>query len=226
MQENNIPKVIHYCRFWKWKKTIQMKKCISSWKKHCPDYEIKEWNEENFDVNLIYYTRNLYKKWKFAFVADYSRIHILYNHWWIYFDTDVEIIKNFDDLLFNEAFTGFQDNFSIGWAIIWAKKWNKTLKEILDYYKIKKIRIILPNLLWKIFKKYWNVKYSEKPILLNNFTIYPKDYFYPFAYFEKPENMQITKNTYTIHHYDATWLPKIVTKIFFPIIWFINKLNK
>jgi hypothetical protein len=70
----------------------------------------------------------------------------------------------------------------------------------------------------KIFKRYGSIKYPGKIIQLNNFTIYTKDYFYPFAYFEKPENMKITNNTYTIHHYDASWLPKIVSILFFPII--------
>lgn len=220
---NNIPKTIHYCRFWRWKKSDDMIKCINSWKKYCPDYEIIEWNEDNFDVNSLYYTKTFYKKRKWAFVADYVRMYALYNTWWVYFDTDIEVLKNIDSLLENDAFTGYQDIFSIWWSIIWAKKWNTILKEILDFYKTKKTRIILPNLMNKIFKKYSSIKYTWKNIKIKDFTIYTKDYFYPFAYFEKSEDMIITENTYTIHHYDATWLPKIITKIFFPIIWFVAK---
>lgn len=221
--ENKIPKVIHYCWFWRWKKSEKIEKCIESWKKYCPDYEIKEWNEDNFDINSNHYTKTLYNKGKWAFVSDYARIEALYNHWWVYFDTDVEVIKNIDDLLENEAFTGFQDKFSIWWSVIWSKKWNIILKEILDYYQTKKIRIILPNLLNKIFKRHTSLKYKDDSLVLKDFKIYPKDFFYPFSYFEKPSDMKITKNTYTIHHYYASWLPEMATKIFFPIIWFIVK---
>lgn len=70
----------------------------------------------------------------------------------------------------------------------------------------------------KIFKKYITIRHTNNIIKLQNFSIYPKDYFYPYAYFEKPENMEITNNTYAIHHYDASWIPNIITKITFPII--------
>lgn len=221
--ENKIPQVIHYCWFWKWKKSADIEKCINSWKIYCPNYKIIEWNESNFDINLNYYTKTFYNKRKWAFVADYARLHILYNHWWVYFDTDVEVIKNFDDLLENEAFTGFQDRFNIWWSIIWSKIGNPILKDTLDYYETKKMRIILPNLLNKIFKNYTSIKYKEELIKLKDFSIYPKDFFYPYAYFERPDSIKITKNTHTIHHYDATWLPKIVRVVCFPIIWFVAK---
>jgi hypothetical protein len=92
------------------------------------------------------------------------------------------------------------------------------IKEILDFYDNRKARKILPNLLNKIFKKHCIKKYSKKIINLENFTIYPKKYFYPYAYFERKEDMKITKDTYAIHHYDASWLPKVVTKYIFPLI--------
>jgi mannosyltransferase OCH1-like enzyme len=223
MKENNIPKIINYCRFWRWKKSKNIEKCIDSWKKYCPDYQIKEWNEDNFQIDSVYYTKTFYKKKKWAFVSDYVRMFVLYNYWWIYFDTDIEVLKNIDDLLINEAFTGFQDKFSIGCSIIGAKKGNSIIKEFLEYYKTKKVRIILPNLFNKIFKRHISIKYTGDTIYLDNFTIYPKDYFYPFAYFENPENMEITENTYVIHHYDASWLPKVIRVIFFPLIRFISK---
>lgn len=219
-----IPKIIHYVWFWKWKKPQKVEKCIKSWKKYCPDYEIIERNEENFDIKNSYYCNKFYNKKKRAFASDYARMYVLYNYGWVYFDTDIELLKNIDPLLENEAFTWFQDVFSIWWAVIWAKKWNKIIKDILNFYENKKTRIILPNLLNKIFKKYWSLKYSWNILKIENFKIYTKDYFYPYAYFEKAENMILTKNSYTIHHYDATWLPKIVTGLFFPIIWFIVKL--
>jgi len=215
---NKIPKKLHYVWFWKWKKPESFQKILISWKKYCPDYEIIEWNENNFDISKNYYCKKFYDKKKWAFVSDYARVDILYNHWWIYLDTDIEILRNLDELLDNRLFIWFQDIFSIWWAIIWSNKNNKIIKECLDIYKTKKTRIIIPNLLNKVFKKYWVRKYTKNIIRGENFTIYPKQYFYPYAYFEKPEDMKITKNTYTIHHYDATWLPKIVTNLFFLLI--------
>jgi hypothetical protein len=223
-----IPKVLHYVWFWRWQKSESFISYIESWKKHCPNYEIKEWNEDNFDVTQNYYMKKFYDKKLFAFASDYARIKILYENGWIYLDTDVELLKNFDDLLEKDAFIWFQDIFSIWCSTIWAKKWDNILKEILEIYKTKKIRIILPNLFTKVFKKHWLKKYNNKIQKIDWFTIYPKEYFFPYAYFEKKEDMKITSNTFTIHHYDATWLPKIVTIIAFPIIWFFanNKLDK
>ena len=223
---NKIPKKIHYIWFWRWKKSIEFEKYLKSWKQTCPDYEIIEWNEDNFDVNKNSYCKKFYDMKKLAFAADYARFDILYNEWWIYVDTDIEILKNLDNFLDNKLFLGFQDVFSIWWAIIWSEKSNIIIKEILDSYKNRKIRTILPNLLDRIFKKYWIKKYSKDIIYSNNFTIYPKEYFYPYWYFEKKEDMIITKNTYTIHHYDATWLPSFITNFIFPLIWIFVKYKK
>ena len=88
-----IPKVIHYCWFGRNSLPESARKCIASWKQFLPGYEIKEWNEDNFDVNCIPYIKQAYEAGKFAFVSDYARFWVLYNHGGIYFDTDVEVIK-------------------------------------------------------------------------------------------------------------------------------------
>ncbi len=218
-----IPKIIHYVWFWKWKKSKDFIKYLNSWKKYCPDYEIKEWNEDNFDINQNYYLKKFYDKKIWAFASDFARVKILYENGWIYLDTDIEILKNFDELLKNNAFIWFQDVFSIWCSVIWAKKWNIILKEVLSIYENKKIRIVLPNLLTKIFKKYLLKKYNFKIQNIGDFKVYPKDYFYPYAYYEKPKNMKITNNTYSIHRFEASWLPSIITKISFPIIAYCAK---
>ncbi len=223
---NKIPKKIHYIWFWRWEKPESLKRYLKTWTKYCPDYKIIEWNENNYDINKNKYLKTFYNKKKWAFAADYARFDILYNHWWIYFDTDVEIFKNFDNLLDNKLFLWFQDIFSLWGAVIWAEKKHPIIKEILDFYEKKRIRIILPNLLNKIFKKYSIKSYSKNIIKKEDFTIYPKEYFYPYAYFEKKEDMVIRENTYTIHHYDATWLPNVITKYIFPVIWYITKIYK
>ena len=101
-----IPKIIHYCWFGRKALPRSAKKCIESWKKYLPDYEIKEWNEDNFDVNMIPYTQEAYSAKRYAFVSDYARFYILYHYGGIYFDTDVEVIKPIDDILEKGAFMG------------------------------------------------------------------------------------------------------------------------
>lgn len=97
--KNNIPTVIHYCWFGGKPLPALAVKCIESWKKYLPDYEIKRWDESNFDVNLIPYTQQAYEAKKYAFVSDYARFWILYKYGGLYFDTDVEVIKPMDDLI-------------------------------------------------------------------------------------------------------------------------------
>ena len=101
-----IPKIIHYCWFGRNPLPESAKKCIDSWRKFLPDYEIKEWNEDNFDVNIIPYTQQAYEAKKYAFVSDYARFWILYHHGGIYFDTDVEVIRPMDDIIEKGPFMG------------------------------------------------------------------------------------------------------------------------
>ena len=103
-----IPKIIHYCWFGRGPLPELAQKCIASWKKYLPDYEIKEWNEDNFDVNIIPYTAEAYKAKKYAFVSDYARFWILYRYGGIYFDTDVEVIRPMDDIIERGNFMGFE----------------------------------------------------------------------------------------------------------------------
>ena len=101
-----IPHTIHYCWFGGRPLPESARKCIASWRKFLPDYEIREWNEQTFDVNLIPYTREAYAAGKYAFVSDYARFWILYHHGGLYFDTDVELIRPLDDILARGAFMG------------------------------------------------------------------------------------------------------------------------
>ena len=109
-----IPKVIHYCWFGRNPLPPFAVKCIESWKKFLPGYEIKEWNEDNFDVNIIPYTQEAYEARKYAFVSDYARFYILYHHGGIYFDTDVEVIKSIDDIIERGAFMGCENEAKPG----------------------------------------------------------------------------------------------------------------
>jgi len=103
-----IPKIIHYCWFGRKPLPKMALKCIASWRKFFPDYEIKEWNEDNFDVNMIQYTKDAYAAKKYAFVSDYARFWILYHYGGVYFDTDVEVIRPMDDIIEKGAFMGVE----------------------------------------------------------------------------------------------------------------------
>ena len=108
-----IPKVIHYCWFGHNPLPESAVKCINSWRKFMPDYEIKEWNEDNFDVNAIPYTAEAYQMKKYAFVSDYARFWILYQYGGLYFDTDVELIKPIDDIVEKGPFMGIEETCKI-----------------------------------------------------------------------------------------------------------------
>ena len=129
-----IPKTIHYVWFGRGEKSDRTKLCIESWKKYLPDYEIIEWNEDNFDINFNKWTKKSYEEKKYAFTSDVARLWVLYNYGGIYMDTDVEVYKPLDEFLNEEAFTGFEDiNYPVT-ATLGAEKGNPVIKKMLDYY--------------------------------------------------------------------------------------------
>lgn len=130
---NNIPKIIHYCWFGGGKKPELIKDCISTWKKYLPEYKIVEWNEKNFKVEDFDFVYKAFNDRKWAFVADYTRLWILYNYGGIYLDTDMEILKPLDDLLKNSSFGGLEDE-QIGFGIWGCQKGDKFIGEVLNYY--------------------------------------------------------------------------------------------
>lgn len=214
-----IPKIIHYCWFGRNPLPPLALKCIESWKKYLPEYEIKEWNEDNFDVNIIPYTQEAYQAKKYAFVSDYARFWILYHYGGLYFDTDVEVIKPMDDIISRGAFMGCQnavENSPEGLLEvapglgIGANSGLGIYKDLLDLYET--LRFIMPNGSYnqvtvvsyttQILSKYGlkNIPEIQK---CDEIWIYPKDYFCPITY--TTGECQITKNTYSIHHYSASW---------------------
>ena len=209
-----IPKVIHYCWFGGKEKPISVDNCIKSWKKYCPDYILKEWNEENFDIHSNRYVEEAYNSKKYAFVTDYVRLFALYSEGGIYMDTDVEVLKPLDIFLSENAFSSFENNDLIPTGIMGAKKGNKWIKSLLDEYK--NLRFIRDDGSYDLTtnvhritditeKKFDLVRKSSFQKLKNGVvTIYPYDYFCPKDW--KTGNINITKNTYTIHHFSGSWL--------------------
>ena len=208
-----IPKVIHYCWFGGNPFPPLALKCIESWKKYCPDYVIKEWNENNFDINFNAYTEEAYDAQKWAFVSDVARLYSVYTDGGVYLDTDVEIIKPIDEILGNSMFVGFETdkeiliNTGLGFG---AEKNFHIVKKMLDIYD--NISFIKPDGTFdltpcpmyntEIIKNEGFIINNTKQTI-NNVTVYPTEYFCPKAI--RTNKLKISKNTYTIHHYASSW---------------------
>jgi mannosyltransferase OCH1-like enzyme len=204
-----IPKIIHYCWFGGNPFPNKVKKCIFSWKKHFPDYEIIEWNESNYDVNKIHYTADAYKSKKYAFVSDYARFDILYQNGGIYFDTDVEVIKPFDSILSNGPFLGMEQSKGINPGVGCAFNVSQpVLKEILmtyqglDFQNSRENKHTIVNITTDIFSKYGYEK-NDSIQKVADITIYPVEYFSPVDY--DTSIIHKTINTFSIHYGDASW---------------------
>lgn len=211
-----MKKIIHYCWFGGNKKSPLIMDCIASWRKYLPDYEIKEWNETNFDVNICRYVAEAYQAKKWAFVSDYARCYILYKYGGLYFDTDVEVLKPLDELL-NNPLVALEDDHAINTGLImFCQPGNDFCKWMLDSYNndifLKEDGTL--NLYTvcqrgtEYFKKYGFVE-EDKLQSVAGFTIYPTEYFCPYRY---GKDVMITDNTYTFHHYAASWFP-VKTKV-------------
>lgn len=207
-----IPKVIHYVWVGGNPLTPLAERCIESWKKYCPDYEIKQWNETNFDINSNQYCREAYESKKWAFVSDYIREKVLYEHGGIYMDTDVEVIKSLDKFLKHPAFSGFENDTMIPTGIMACEKGNLWMKNLLSYYDNRFFIIsngkfdLTTNVesITKITKKmYPNLVLDGELKELDNVVFYPKDYFCPIDY--ETKECILTKNTHTIHHFSGSW---------------------
>lgn len=212
-QMEKIPKIIHYCWLSNEEFPELVQKCISSWKGKLPDYEIKCWNTDNFDVNVCRYTKEAFQEKKYAFVSDYIRLYALYNEGGIYLDSDIEVLKNFDDLLDNCAFTGFENSHAITAWIFGSKKGNPLFKEFLDYYVGRPFILsngeydLTPNSvpITEMCKNHGLILDGKNQVL-DNIVIYPQDYFCPYN--RASEEINITDNTYTIHYFNGAWIPE------------------
>lgn len=217
-----IPRIIHYCWFGGKEKPEIIKKCINSWQIHLVGYEIREWNEDNFDINQNLYVSEAYKAKKFAFVSDYVRVYALYKFGGIYLDTDVEIFKSFNGILHHDSFWGFEQENYIATSTIGSVKGNKLIKIFLDSYEEKKFikedgnyddltNVAIVTELLKNMGLKTNGEYQE---IEGIGAFYPQTYFSPYDYINCRKF--ITENTYTIHYFYKSWLPlsaRVKTKI-------------
>lgn len=205
-----IPKIIHYCWFGGKELPKDVKKCIKSWKKKCPDYEIKRWDESNFDINSNCFIKDAYMRKAWAFVSDYARLKIIYDYGGIYLDTDVELIKNLDEVLKYKAFFAQQQSGEINTGLGFGaeKKSSIVNKMLVDYETMKfdyenKECIACPILNTKAIKQE-GFFISDELEIRDNIIILPAKYMDPFSSGEKVENL-LCQETLSIHHYSATW---------------------
>lgn len=214
-----IPKIIHYCWFGRNSLPKDALKCIESWKKHMPDYEIKEWNEDNFDIDICTYVRQAYNAKKYAFVSDYARFYILYKYGGVYFDTDVEVIKPLGPILAQGPFMAIEKSLAsedpnsgllIGVAPglgLASEPGADLLKKLLSEYnrldfnpdRDGTIVSITTRLLFELGLKNENTIQD-----VDGFRIYPADYFCPMDH--TTGITTITPRTVAIHHYTASWV--------------------
>ena len=226
-----IPKKIHYCWFGGKPLNKLGKKCLKSWKKHFPDYEIIEWNESNFDFNCCQYVKEAYEAKKWAFVSDYVRYKVLYEQGGVYFDTDVEVIRSFKDLIEQGSIMGCENpddtamavNPGLGFAVEAGLPF---FKEILDDYEKSSFYKEDGSLnLYTIVERTTDLLYTkglERSLNVQSLvgmTVYPAEYFCPINM--KTGKLEITPNTHSIHRYAASWVdPKsrLRGKIYFWIV--------
>lgn len=217
--EQRIPKVIHYCWFGKKEIPAQYRKWMESWKHYCPDYEIIEWNEDNYDVHKNRYISQAYELGKWAFVSDYARIDIIHEYGGVYLDTDVELIKNIDEMLGNDAFCGFETSkyvaFGLGFG---AKKHHFIVNEIKKYYD--EICFVLENgvlnqttcpvIQTDIMKRHGLVCNGEFQVV-DGMTVYPPRILCGMS----PHTFRIQRDleyTYAIHHFSGSWVEDMQIK--------------
>ena len=216
-----IPKIIHYCWFGRNPLPELAQKCIESWKKYLPEYEIKKWNEDNFDVNIVPYTAEAYKAGKFAFVSDYARFWILYNYGGLYFDTDVGVIKPMDEIVENGPFMGCElspkgNNLYPSVAPGLGLGVNPGLgliEKMMHYYDGQHFEFVpggigqltIVHIATEVMEKA-GLKQEEGIQIVGDVWVYPAEYFCPINL--TTGRIHVQPNTRTIHHYAGTWQDK------------------
>lgn len=210
---NQIPRTIHYCWFGGAPKNELIQKCMASWKKYCPDFEIIEWNEKNFDLSMCSYVQEAYDARKWAFVSDYVRIWALNKFGGVYLDTDVEIKAPLDCFLQHDAFTGFEKADSPFTAVFGCKKAHPLTEAILLSYENRHFKLEEGSFdLQTNTESVSNLLVERYGVRLDNsmqytsdgLVIYPNDYFCPKSHADNV--VRITGNTHAIHWFDGSWM--------------------
>ena len=207
-----IPKIIHYCWFGRGEMPRIMKKCLKSWKKFCPDWEIVRWDEDSFDVDSTLWAKQAYEAKKYAFVADFVRIKALAEQGGVYLDTDQELIKPLEPFLKHRVFLGFMDDKNISAGVIGTEKGHPLMANMLDYYRDRPFLTdsgidIKPNTNWmtEILTEQGLIM-NDQFQMIGDVAVYPQTYFCPTSCVSI-ENKS-GPDTVSLHHWAMTWRTK------------------
>lgn len=197
-----IPKIIHYCWFGKSKMSSLENNCINSWKKYLPDYELKLWNENNFDVARYPFAKAAYENKRYAFVSDVARLHALQEEGGIYLDTDMLLLKTLDPFLVHSFFVGYYVPGKLNAAIFGCNKGNLIVEFLLKKYSDLMFDNKRPYTIPELFDRELLNKKNN-----NEITFYTDDYFYPLPFEKKDEDYRkyITLNSYAVHLWNHSW---------------------
>lgn len=218
-----IPKIIHYFWFGGNPMPQLALDCIESWKKYCPDYEIKLWNEDNYDIKKNQYMYQSYKCGKYGFTVDYARLDIIYHYGGVYLDTDVELIKPLDEFLNDSAFMGFETNRTVAIGLgFGAEAGNNTIFQMRELYndlrfinKDGSLNLIpSPSYQTRVLRDS-GMKCDGTEQVVDQVHIYPKEVFNPCDL--ETRRITVTPRTASIHHYMASWATesqRLHTKIY------------
>lgn len=219
----SIPKVIHYCWLSNDPLPAKLAHCVETWKQKCPDYEIINWNFERLGDDCPIWVKQAFQTKKYAFAADWIRAYVLYSYGGIYLDSDVEVLKNFDNLLDNKYILSYEADSTetIETAVMGAEKGLNFFHDLLAYYDNREFikedgtldTFPLPHIINQITKNKYTIIPIQNPEVLrshkyesNNLLILPPDYFSPKSL--ETGKINLTNNSYTIHHFAATWTTK------------------
>ncbi|CBK75173.1 Mannosyltransferase OCH1 and related enzymes [Butyrivibrio fibrisolvens 16/4] len=206
MRELKIPKKIHYFWFGGAAKPNSVLRCIDSWKKFCPDFEIIEWNENNYDIHKHPFMEKAFNDKKWAFISDYARLDVLIQQGGIYLDTDVEVLKDLAPLCENQAFIGFENSQKVGDGQGFGAVPDFPLfKEMLLDYDDLDEYIESPKLRTKVLLDH-GLRLDGSRQNIEGIEIYPVEFFCPKNW--ATGKITVTDNTYSIHHFDASWQDK------------------
>lgn len=222
-----IPRIIHYCWFGGKPLPEAARRCVASWRKYCPDYEIREWNEQNYDVSRCAYMREAYKAGKWAFVSDYARIDILHQYGGVYLDTDVELLKPLDDFLRYPLFCGWEKsegtplfgstpeeqmhyavNYGLGVGAVPGHPVLRDLMELyqgLSFYQPDGSMNLVPCPVYqtRVMQRY-GLDATQTALQQNeHFAAFPPEYFAPKSY--HTGLIERTPATVSIHHFSMSW---------------------
>ena len=209
-----IPKIIHYCWFGRGEKPELAKKCIDSWQRLCPDFEIREWNEDNCDYLPMPFMAEAYAAKKYAFVSDVMRLLVLEQYGGVYFDTDVEVVRDISPLMDDEGFIGFENDQYVASGLTIASVPHHPVVQAMieEYQKLHFTNadgttnaVGCPYLNTDVMERYGLVRNGQEQTVAG-IHVYPADFFNPLD--SVTGKLAKTENTYSIHWYSMSWLPK------------------